>query len=44
MSVMMSWIPHKDLKSVSQAMAEIFADFVAYLLNKIRIIADPEKF
>ena len=39
---MLSWIPHMGLKSVSQAMAEIFADFFAYLLNKRTFLQKPE--
>ena len=38
----MSWGPHKVLELVSQAMVEIFANFVAWVLNKFRIF--PWKF
>ena len=37
MTIMMSSGSHKDLKLVCQGMVEIFANFVAYVLNKIRI-------
>ena len=34
---MMSWGPHKVFKLVSQTMVEMFANFVAWVLNKFRI-------
>ena len=37
---MMPWGPHKVLKFVCQSLVEIFVNFVAWVLNKIRIFVD----
>ena len=38
---MMSHSPHKVLKLVCQSIVEIFANFVAKVLNKIWIFSEP---